>query len=285
MISLTLYINKRPIDSYNSHQNLLSSAVSIYVALHPSPAPPVCARLVVLKYFIFCLDSFYLSLPFFSPLISSFSCAVALLRFVASLRRFISRRFASRRSACALLASTRLPSRRARLRCFVVTSVSIARRSNWGGARPRFDLWASASSGLGTGVAFGPRLRSRPRSAPVVSFVRWAFAPLRWHYLGKRCIASGGGGRGGSAGKWFIALRPRSSSRRWALSNVQVSSLLWVRARALAMPCWSAGNRALCAPYRLFGGDSACEFSHTFLSLLSILLQLPVFSRYIATTR
>ena len=128
----------------------------IYIALHPSPAPPVCARLFVLIYFIFCLDSFYLSLPFFSPLISSFSCAVALLRFVASLRRFVSRRFASRRSARAPFSLRRVfPSRRARLRCFVVTSVSIARRSNWGGARPRFDL-ISAST--------------RPRAASVLGW-------------------------------------------------------------------------------------------------------------------
>ena len=39
-ISLTLYIVTKPTDSSNSYQNYLSSAVTIYIALLPSPAPP-----------------------------------------------------------------------------------------------------------------------------------------------------------------------------------------------------------------------------------------------------
>ena len=61
-------------------------------------------------------------------------------------------------------------------------------------------------SGLGSGAALGPRLITRLQAAPKVSFVRWAFAPIRWLRLGKSRIASGGGGRGDSAGN---GLSPR----------------------------------------------------------------------------
>ena len=68
-------------------------------------------------------------------------------------------------------------------------------------------------------------------------------------------------GRGNSAGRWVIALRPRTSSRRWAWGNVQVSSLLWVRAHSASVAGSASLDRLYSTPYHLFGGDSSAIVS------------------------
>ena len=90
-ISLTLYIVTKPTDSSNSYQNCLSSAVTIYIALHPSPAPPFGCSLgrfeifhILFRFVLLIASPFSprLSLPFhvLSPYFASSP------RFVASLR-------------------------------------------------------------------------------------------------------------------------------------------------------------------------------------------------------
>ena len=122
-------------------------------------------------------------------------CRPTSLRRLASSLRFAAFRFTLLRTR-PFSPRRVFPSRRARLRCFVFRRFRFLSLAAQTGVALGLDstLWASASSGLGTGVAFGPRLKTRPRSAPVVSFVRWAFAPLRWRCLGKGASPTGAGG-------------------------------------------------------------------------------------------
>ena len=99
----------------------------------------VCSHFV-LKYFILSRFVLLIAFLFFSRFISSFSCAVALLRFVASLRRFASWRFASRRFARALFSPRRVSScSPASLRFRHFRFLSLAALTGVD-ARPRFDL-------------------------------------------------------------------------------------------------------------------------------------------------